>query len=111
MIRFRCHRCKRPIAAPDGHVGKKVKCPGCMIVTIVPDIPGAQAAKALKRPESRPAPQDQGQTVDALKGAALALHPVQTGSGDDVVKRSAFDPASGTLTVPARTVAVFVQTA
>lgn len=27
-------------------VGKKVKCPGCSIVTIVPDIPGAQEAKA-----------------------------------------------------------------
>ncbi len=47
MIRFRCHRCKRPLAVPDKKfVGKKVKCPGCSIVTIVPDIPGADAAKA-----------------------------------------------------------------
>jgi|GEM_PF-2760429 len=47
MIRFRCHRCKRPLAVPDRKfVGKKVKCPGCSIVTIVPDIPGAQKAKA-----------------------------------------------------------------
>ena len=47
MIRFRCHRCKRPLAVPDRKfVGKKVKCPGCAIVTIVPDIPGAQEAKA-----------------------------------------------------------------
>lgn len=56
-------------------------------------------------------PQEQRQTVDALKGAAVALHPIQAAGGDAVVQRSAFDPATGTLTVPARTVAVFVQTA
>jgi pullulanase len=56
-------------------------------------------------------PREQRQTVDALKGAAVALHPIQAAGGDAVVQRSAFDPATGTLTVPARTVAVFVQTA
>ncbi|WP_436757600.1 pullulanase-type alpha-1,6-glucosidase [Streptosporangium sp. V21-05] len=54
-------------------------------------------------PEARP------QTVAALKGAQVTLHPVQTSGDDAVVKRSAFDSATGTLTVPARTVAVFVQ--
>ncbi|MFC4584884.1 pullulanase-type alpha-1,6-glucosidase [Sphaerisporangium corydalis] len=49
------------------------------------------------------------QTVAALKGARVALHPVQAASGDAVVRRSAFDPSTGTLTVPARTVAVFVR--
>jgi hypothetical protein len=41
-IRFRCHRCKKKVAVPQGYVGRKVKCPGCNIVTIVPDIPGAE---------------------------------------------------------------------
>ncbi len=73
MIRFRCHRCKKRIAAPQGNVGKKVKCPGCQIVTIVPDIPSAElAAKPqsqlrgeptlqappLPMPEPEPAPMD-----------------------------------------------------
>ncbi|GAT64506.1 sulfonate ABC transporter ATP-binding protein [Planomonospora sphaerica] len=54
-------------------------------------------------------PQEQPQTVAALKGGQVTLHPVQSSGDDDVVKRSGFDPATGTLTVPARTVAVFVQ--
>ncbi|WP_432921703.1 pullulanase-type alpha-1,6-glucosidase [Microbispora sp. CA-135349] len=48
--------------------------------------------------------------VAALKGARAALHPVQAASGDPVVRRASADPAAGTLTVPARTVAVFTQT-
>jgi pullulanase/glycogen debranching enzyme len=39
----------------------------------------------------------------------MSLHPVQAASGDPVVRESAFDPATGTLTVPGRTVAVFVR--
>ncbi|MFI6888326.1 pullulanase-type alpha-1,6-glucosidase [Streptosporangium canum] len=51
----------------------------------------------------------QPQTVAALKDAQVTLHPVQTAGDDAVVKQSAFDPTTGTLTVPARTVAVFVR--
>jgi pullulanase-type alpha-1,6-glucosidase len=54
-------------------------------------------------------PDEHRQTVAGLKGAAMALHPVQAGSDDAAVGRSAFDRASGTFTVPGRTVAVFVQ--
>ncbi|WP_198045697.1 pullulanase-type alpha-1,6-glucosidase [Kitasatospora mediocidica] len=54
-------------------------------------------------------PTAQTQTVAALKGSAEALHPAQAAGSDPVVKQSAFDPATGTFTVPARTVAVFVQ--
>ncbi|MEV7006888.1 pullulanase-type alpha-1,6-glucosidase [Streptosporangium sp. NPDC051022] len=48
------------------------------------------------------------QTVAELEGAEVELHPVQAACGDRVVKRSGFDPATGTLSVPGRTVAVFV---
>ncbi|GGS63584.1 pullulanase-type alpha-1,6-glucosidase [Nonomuraea spiralis] len=41
-------------------------------------------------------------------GRRIELHPVQAASADEVVRRSSFDPAAGTVTVPARTVAVFV---
>ncbi len=54
-------------------------------------------------------PSAQGQTVAALKGTSQALHPVQAGGADQVVKQSGFDAATGTFTVPGRTVAVFVQ--
>ncbi len=42
------------------------------------------------------------QTLPALRGASVALHPEQKNA-------AAFDRAHGTFTVPARTVAVFVQ--
>jgi hypothetical protein len=47
------------------------------------------------------------QTVSGTAGSAYALHPVQAGGSDSVVKTASHDPASGTFTVPARTVAVF----
>ncbi|GAA0409526.1 hypothetical protein Acor_36410 [Acrocarpospora corrugata] len=47
--------------------------------------------------------------VAGLAGASLTLHPVQAASGDAVVRRSAFDGTTGTFTVPARTVSVFVR--
>ncbi|MFL1382271.1 MULTISPECIES: pullulanase-type alpha-1,6-glucosidase [unclassified Nocardiopsis] len=54
-------------------------------------------------------PETVGQGVDALIGGDVALHPVQAESNDGVVRESAFDPQTGTLTVPPRTVAVFVE--
>lgn len=54
-------------------------------------------------------PTAQAQTVAALQGTSQALHPVQAGGVDRVVQQSGFDPATGTFTVPGRTVAVFVQ--
>ena len=50
--------------------------------------------------------------VQALPGMAhadLTLSPVQAQGADPVVKASRWDAGAGTVTVPARTVAVFVQ--
>ena len=49
------------------------------------------------------------QRVPGLAGSTLTLSPVQATGADPVVKTSTWDVASGSLTVPARTVAVFVQ--
>ncbi len=49
------------------------------------------------------------QTVPALAGQAVTLHPVQRSSADPVVRTAAFAKATGTFTVPARTAAVFVE--
>ncbi|WP_405085464.1 pullulanase-type alpha-1,6-glucosidase [Microbispora sp. NBC_01389] len=48
--------------------------------------------------------------VPGVRGARVALHPVQAASADSVVRQAAADPASGVLRVPARTVAVFTET-
>lgn len=52
-------------------------------------------------------PTRQEQTVPAPAGGGYALHPVQAGGSDATVRTAAYDGASGTFTVPARTVAVF----
>ena len=44
-----------------------------------------------------------------LAGAGLALSPVQAQGSDAVVKAATWDAATGSATVPARTVAVFLQ--
>ncbi|WP_130014304.1 pullulanase-type alpha-1,6-glucosidase [Serinicoccus sediminis] len=49
------------------------------------------------------------QVVPDLAGEQLELSPVQAGGADEVVKDASWDPSTGTATVPARTVAVFVQ--
>ena len=49
------------------------------------------------------------QTVPALAGKKVALHPIQRSSADPVTRTASFAAATGTLTVPARTVSVFVQ--
>jgi pullulanase-type alpha-1,6-glucosidase len=49
------------------------------------------------------------QAVPGLSGADLTLSPVQALGADPVVKESAWDSAAATFTVPARTVAVFVD--
>ncbi|MCW2139236.1 pullulanase-type alpha-1,6-glucosidase [Actinoplanes cyaneus] len=49
------------------------------------------------------------QRVPSLAGARIAVHPVQQSSADPLVRTASFTPASGTFTVPARTVSAFVQ--
>ena len=47
--------------------------------------------------------------VPAMRGADVALHPVLRQSADPVLRTASFDRATGTFTVPARSVAVFVR--
>ncbi|MER5312109.1 pullulanase-type alpha-1,6-glucosidase [Streptomyces sp. NPDC002773] len=52
-------------------------------------------------------PASTSQKITDLAGRAYALHPVQAAGSDTVVKSASYEAASGTFTVPARTVAVF----
>ncbi|WP_432146632.1 pullulanase-type alpha-1,6-glucosidase [Streptomyces sp. bgisy084] len=54
-------------------------------------------------------PDRQHQTVRDLAGRHYALHPVQAHGADRTTATASYAPASGTFTVPARTVAVFRQ--
>ncbi|MBV2353655.1 pullulanase-type alpha-1,6-glucosidase [Streptomyces sp. J2-1] len=56
-------------------------------------------------------PERQDQRVTGLAGTPYRLHPVQASGADARVKTSAYTPATGTFTVPARTVAVFTRAA
>jgi pullulanase/glycogen debranching enzyme len=51
----------------------------------------------------------QSYAVPGYRGRRLVLHPVQAMGADPVVKTSGYAPAGGTVTVPARTAAVFVE--
>jgi pullulanase-type alpha-1,6-glucosidase len=53
-------------------------------------------------------PDAAAEAVPSLAGRRYTLHPVQAGGGDPTVREASYDGASGTFTVPARTVAVFV---
>ncbi|SCL15435.1 alpha-1,6-glucosidases, pullulanase-type [Micromonospora nigra] len=54
-------------------------------------------------------PQVATQRVTGLRGADVSLHPVLRDSADPVLRTASFDRTSGTFTVPARSVAVYVQ--
>ena len=47
------------------------------------------------------------QQVPAAAGGGFRRHPVQAGGSDAVVRTSSYGSATGTFTVPPRTVAVF----
>ena len=49
------------------------------------------------------------QPLPELTGRDFRLSPIQAEGGDEVVRRTGFDRTSGTISVPARTVAVLVQ--
>ncbi|MHB8184928.1 MAG: pullulanase-type alpha-1,6-glucosidase [Dermatophilaceae bacterium] len=89
--------------SPDAHQG--------VIVMRVDDTIGADIDPALKGLvvvfNGSTAAVDQ--KLPGMTGANLALSPVQSTGADAVVKTSRWDGSTSTLSVPARTVAVFVQ--
>ncbi|WJK38360.1 pullulanase-type alpha-1,6-glucosidase [Solwaraspora sp. WMMA2056] len=54
-------------------------------------------------------PQTARQRLPELRRTNIELHPVLRDSADPVSRQAAFDSSTGTLTVPPRTVAVFVE--
>ncbi|MBT2532187.1 pullulanase-type alpha-1,6-glucosidase [Arthrobacter sp. ISL-48] len=90
-----------PSAGPD-------QAPGVVVMRL-DDTVGSDVDKDVKgmvvifNASDKPATQ----TVPGTAGARYSLHPVQASGTDPIVKTAAYDPASGSFTVPARTVTVF----
>ncbi len=82
-----------------------------VIAMRVDDTAGADVDPALKGlvVVFNASPDPVTQKVPGLAGATLTLSPVQAAGVDPVVKTARWDVASGAATVPARTVAVFLQ--
>jgi pullulanase/glycogen debranching enzyme len=53
-------------------------------------------------------PQSTTQTIPALVGSDYLLSPIQAAGSDPIVKTSTYDAGTGSFTVPARSVAVFI---
>ncbi len=99
-------------------IGQKVSFPGSgagatpgVIVMLVDDLLGddvdPELDGALVVFNASPAPVTQ--TVDALAGRGFALTPAQANGSDAVVRTTTWDATTGTVTVPARSVAVLVD--
>ncbi|WP_219911754.1 pullulanase-type alpha-1,6-glucosidase [Nonomuraea fuscirosea] len=92
-------------------VGRRLTFPGSAegVITMHVDTEGLDPRWASVTVVFNATPSAQAQTLPEVAGREVALHPVQAASEDPVVRESSFDPATGTVTVPARTVAVFVS--
>jgi pullulanase-type alpha-1,6-glucosidase len=82
-----------------------------VVVMRVDDTVGRDADPSLKGLVAvfNASPSSVVQALPGMAHADLTLSPVQARGADPVVKASRWDAAAGTVTVPARTVAVFVQ--
>ena len=88
------------VSFPRGGPGQT---PGVIVMAIAGRSPGEGVVVVFNASKATAA-----EAVPSLAGRGYALHPVQAGGGDPVVRGASYDGASGTFTVPARTVAVFV---
>ncbi|GAA1694258.1 hypothetical protein GCM10009830_47600 [Glycomyces endophyticus] len=86
--------------------GTAAEAPGVIVMRI--DLDGLDDAFDSVTVVFNASPEAVDQTVPEAAGSGAVLHPVLQDSADPVFAEAAFDDASGTFTVPGRTVAVFV---
>ncbi|GAB3996368.1 hypothetical protein GCM10029992_16290 [Glycomyces albus] len=79
------------------------------VITMVIDLDGLDDRYEQVTVVFNATPEAAGQTAESLSGTGAELHPVLADSADDAFEEAAFDDATGTFTVPGRTVAVFVS--
>ncbi|GAB3226697.1 pullulanase-type alpha-1,6-glucosidase [Glycomyces halotolerans] len=79
------------------------------VITMVVDLEGLEDAFETVTVVFNATPEAVDQTVGDLAGSGAGLHPVLAESVDPAFAEASFDDGSGTFTVPARTVGVFVS--
>jgi pullulanase-type alpha-1,6-glucosidase len=79
------------------------------VITMVIDLEGLGDAFGTVTVVFNATPEAVEQTVAEAAGSGAALHPVLVESADPAFAEADFDDGTGTFTVPARTVAVFVR--
>ncbi len=89
-----------PLGGPDEPPGVLVM---CLDGTGLHEAPWPQVTVVFNATDAVAAP-----VVPPLAGVPLTLHPALVSSADPVLRTATADPATGALTVPARSVAVFV---
>ncbi|MFC4007246.1 pullulanase-type alpha-1,6-glucosidase [Nonomuraea purpurea] len=109
LLRIRASSRAFALGSPE-EVRRRLTFPGSPegVIVMHVDVSGLDAHWTSVTVVFNATPSACAQAVEPLAGRAVALHPVQAGSDDAVVRCSSFEPATDTLTVPARTVAVFV---
>ena len=94
MLTKKCDRCEHEIEAPDEMGGRKVECPQCGDITVMPGVPAPSGGG--KPPRGTP-------TIVASDRAAAAGYPPSTGPEQEVmrVRRAMFraHPLAGLLLV------------
>jgi pullulanase-type alpha-1,6-glucosidase len=99
---------ERKVSFPNGGVDAD---PG-VIVMVIDDLLGENVDPELEGAlvVFNASPEATAQTVADLAGRGFALTPALANGADPVVKTTTWDAATGTVTVPARSVAVLVDT-
>ncbi|MQM25724.1 pullulanase-type alpha-1,6-glucosidase [Glycomyces albidus] len=87
--------------------GTAAEAPG--VITMRIDLAGLDDAFTSVTVVFNASPEAVDQTVPEAAGSGAGLHPVLEDSADPAFQDAAFDDATGTFTVPGRTVAVFVS--
>ncbi len=77
MITVTCDKCDRPFEAADNQVGKKVPCPACGDIKVVPGLAGGPGSAAGDRAAAMGLPPAMGPEVPVLRvrGAAYRTRP------------------------------------
>jgi hypothetical protein len=79
------------------------------VITMRIDLEGLDDAFETVTVVFNAGPEAVAQTVADAAGSGAALHPVLRESADPAMAGASFDDATGTFTVPGRTVAVFTS--
>lgn len=107
-IRFRCPKCQKQVGASDTHAGRRVKCPDCSTVIVVPT-PGAKkkapapAAEQPQRTAPAPSTAEQQQRQAPAEPTPLGMDPDLLSMVDDMQASAPVKPLPNLAQKPTAT--------